>query len=483
VTALAFDRGRRLPGSRRPWLALGVLCSVQFLVVLDITIVNVALPAIETDLRLSPEGLQWVIGAYALVFGGFLLLGGRAADVLGSRRVFVAGLVLFTVSSLLAGVAWSGPPLVATRALQGLGAALVSPAALAMLSTTFPEGAARNRALGVWASVGGLAAAAGVLLGGVLTELLSWQWVFFANVPVGALAIALAPVLTRSPARQRRRFDAVGAVLATTAVLALVHSISLLGGDGAAGARAGLFVAVAGALLAAFVAWERRAAEPLVPGSILREPARVLAYAAGFVHGAIMLASFLLLTLAMQELLGYSPIEAGLGLLAVRGTSVVWARVAARAATRIGARAVLVVGMAALTAGVLSFVRVDASSSYAEALLPGLLVLGLAIPFLFVSVSILALAGVPAGRAGVASGLLNTSQWTGGAVGLALVSTVAGAAGIDAAGLRAGFVVCALLGVAGLGLAGWLALSGRGRARAAAGRSTPRAGEELPDRC
>src|SRR5215212_11449162 len=252
------------PDSRR-WLALALLCVVQFMVVLDIAIVNVALPSIQVDLGFSQENLQWVMSAYALVFGGFLLLGGRAADLLGRRRLFLAGIVVFTVASLLAGFAWSEASLIGARALQGLGAAIITPAALSMLSTTFTEGRERNIALGVWGAVGGFGGAAGVLLGGVLTDALSWSWIFFVNIPIGAAALALTPILLReSRDASVRSFDAVGAVSVTAGLSALVYAITQAGQGGWLAARTLSFFAVSLVLLAGFVVWELRHPEPLM---------------------------------------------------------------------------------------------------------------------------------------------------------------------------------------------------------------------------
>src|SRR6188472_706899 len=256
---------------RRKWLALALLSAVQFMVVLDIAIVNVALPSIKIDLGFSERNLQWVISAYALVFGGFLLLGGRAADLLGRRRIFLVGIVLFTVSSLLAGLAWSETSLISARAFQGLGAAIITPAALSILSTTFPEGRERNIALGVWGAVGGFGAAAGVLLGGILTDLLSWSWIFFVNVPVGVAAFILAPILLKESRDARvTSFDALGAVLVTSGLSLFVYAITKAGQDGwLAGTTLGFFAAAL-ALLVGFVVWEQRHSEPLMRLGILR---------------------------------------------------------------------------------------------------------------------------------------------------------------------------------------------------------------------
>lgn len=411
---------------RRRWLALALLCVVQFMVVLDVAIVNVALPSIQVDLGFSQEDLQWVISAYALVFGGFLLLGGRAADMLGRRRLFLAGTAVFTVASLLAGLAWSDQSLIAARVFQGLGAAVITPAALSILSTTFAEGRERNIALGAWGAVGGFGAVAGVLLGGVLTDALSWEWIFFVNVPVGVLGFALAPVLLRESRDARvRRFDLPGAVLVTGGLSSLVYAITQAGQDGwLAGQTLGVFAAAA-LLLAGFVAWEVRHPEPLMRFGILQTRTVSGANVAGFILGTALFSMFLMLTLYMQQVLGYSAMKTGVAYLAVAGTAVVWSAVAGQLVTRIGVKPVLVVGMAMLTAGLLFFTRVSSDGGYLGDLLPGFLLIGIGIGFSFVPISIAALAGVRPAEAGLASGLINTSQQIGGALGIAALSTIA----------------------------------------------------------
>jgi EmrB/QacA subfamily drug resistance transporter len=411
---------------RNKWLALALLSAVQFMVVLDIAVVNVALPSIKVDLGFSEQNLQWVISAYALVFGGFLLLGGRAADVLGRRRVFAVGLVAFTVASLVAGLAWSESSLIAARAFQGLGAAIISPAALSMVSTIFTEGRERNIALGVWGAVGGFGAAAGVLLGGVFTELLSWSWIFFVNVPVGATALVLTPfLLSESRDAGVRSFDVPGAVLVTGGLSALVYAITQAGDVGwLAGRTVGTFAAAV-VLLAGFVVWERRHAEPLMRLGIFRIRTVAGANVAGFILGTALFSMFLMLTLYMQNVLGYSPLQAGVAYLAVAGSAIVWSAVAAQLVTRLGVKPVLVVGMASLTAGLVYFTQIDVHGSYVADLLPGFLLVAVGIGFAFVPISIAALAGVEARESGLASGLINTSQQIGGALGIAALSTIA----------------------------------------------------------
>jgi EmrB/QacA subfamily drug resistance transporter len=411
---------------RRRWLALALLCLVQFMVVLDIAIVNVALPSIQVDLGFSQEDLQWVISAYALVFGGFLLLGGRAADMLGRRRLFLGGLVVFTGASLLAGLAWSEPSLISARAVQGLGAAIITPAALSILSTTFAEGRERNFALGAWGAVGGFGAVAGVLLGGILTDALSWEWIFFVNVPVGILGLALAPVLLdESRDAHVKRFDLPGAVLVTGGLSSLVYAITQAGQKGWLAAETLGVVAASLVLLAAFVVWELRHPEPLMRFGILQTRTVSGANVAGFIMGTALFSMFLILTLYMQQVLGYSAMKTGVAYLAVAGTAIVWSGVAGQLVTRIGVKPVLVAGMTAITAGLLYFTQVSVDGSYVGDLLPGFLILGVGIGFSFVPISIAALAGVKPAEAGLASGLINTSQQIGGALGIAALSTIA----------------------------------------------------------
>ena len=418
---------------RRKWLALALLCVVQFMVVLDIAIVNVALPSIKVDLGFSQSDLQWVISAYALVFGGFLLLGGRAADMLGRRRLFLGGLVLFTVASLLAGLAWSEASLLGARALQGLGAAIIAPAALSILSTTFTEGRERNIALGAWGAVGGFGAVAGVLLGGVLTDALSWEWIFFVNVPVGLAALVVTPfLLQESRDAVGKKFDLPGAVLVTGGLSSVVYAITRAGQDGWLAAETLAIFALSAALLSGFVVWELRHPDPLMRFGILRIRTVSGANVAGFIMGTAMFSMFLMLTLYMQQVLGYSAMKTGVAYLAVAGTAIVWSAVAAQLVTRVGVKPVLVVGMAMLTAGLVYFTQVSVGGSYLGDLLPGFLVIGVGIGFSFVPISIAALAGVQPSEAGLASGLINTSQQIGGALGIAALSTIATSRTTDA---------------------------------------------------
>ena len=449
--------------ARSKWLGLALLSAVQFMVVLDIAIVNVALPSIQIDLGFSQENLQWVISAYALVFGGFLLLGGRAADLLGRRRLFLVGIAVFTLASLFAGMAWSEASLITARSLQGFGAAIISPAALSILGVTFTEGRERNIALGVWGAVGGFGAAAGVLLGGILTDAFSWEWIFLVNVPVGVTAFALTPkLLGESRDARVKRFDAFGALLVTSGLVTLVYAITKAGDFGwTSGKTIGLFTAAA-VLLVGFVGWEARVEEPLVRLGIFRLQTVTGANVAGFILGSALFAMFLMLTLYMQQVLGYSAMKTGIAYLAVAGTSIFWAGLASQLVTKIGVKPVLVTGMSLLTVGIAYFTQVSVGGSYLADLLPGFLLVAIGMAFAFVSISIAALAGVEDAEQGLASGLINTSQQIGGALGIAVLSTIATtkaengiAAGTDAPtalvdGFQTAFVVGGVVAAIGI---------------------------------
>jgi EmrB/QacA subfamily drug resistance transporter len=415
-----------MASARRKWYGLALLLLVQFMVVLDIAIVNVALPSIQTDLGVSQENLQWVISAYALFFGGFLLLGGRAADLLGRRRLFLAGIVVFTLASLVSGLAWSEESLIGARALQGLGAAIISPALLSILTTTFEEGRERNTALGAWGAVGAFGAVGGVLAGGILTDLLSWEWIFFVNLPIGIAAFALTPILIdESRDARAESYDIPGAVLVTGGLVALVYAITQANDYGWTSLETIGFFAASAVLLGAFLVWESRAKDPLMPFSIFRLRTLVGANIAGLIMGTAMFGMFLMLTLYMQQVLGYSPLRTGVAYLAVAGTAIVWSALAAQLVTRVGVKPVLVAGMASLSAGLIYFTQVSVGGSYLGDLLPGFLLIAVGLGFSFVPISIAALAGVQPSEAGLASGLINTSQQIGGALGIAALSAIA----------------------------------------------------------
>jgi EmrB/QacA subfamily drug resistance transporter len=452
-----------IASANRKWLALALLVTVQFMVVLDIAIVTVALPSIQVDLGFSQQDLQWVLSAYALMFGGVLLLGGRLADLLGRRRLFIVGLVLFAVASLLAGLAWSEASLIGARALQGLGAAIITPAALSILTTTFAEGKERNVALGAWGGVGAFGAVAGVLLGGVLTDALSWEWIFFVNVPVGLIALALTPLLlTESRDLTAKSFDIPGAALVTGGLVALVFAITQANDYGwTSAATIGIF-SLSAVLLAGFLVWETRVTDPLMTFSIFRLRTLTGANVAGLILGTATFSMFLILTLYMQQVLGYSAMKTGVAYLAVAGTAIFWSFLAANLVTRVGVKPVLVAGMTLLAAGVAYFTQVSVGGSYVADLLPGFLLISIGLGFSFVPVSIAALAGVQPTEAGLASGLINTSQQIGGALGVAVLSTVATTTTDDAVaagdalpfaltdGFQAAFLVGAGVAIAGI---------------------------------
>jgi EmrB/QacA subfamily drug resistance transporter len=412
---------------RRRWLGLAVLVAAQFMVVLDIAIVNVALPTIKTDLHFSQESLQWVITAYSILFGGVLLLGGRMADLLGRRRMFMAGLTLFTVSSLLDGLAWSEGSLIAFRSLQGLGAALLAPAALSILTTTFAEGRERNLALGIWGAVSGSGAAAGVLLGGALTSALSWSWIFFVNVPVGLAVLALSPVLLRESRASlgHRHFDLAGAATVTGGLMLLVYALTRASQHGWATATTAGLLAASAALIGSFIAVELRSPAPLLPLQIFRLRTLSGSNAAAFFSGAAIFSQFFLLTLYMQQVLHYSALQTGAAYITFTLTIIVFSGVSQAVVTRIGIRPVLPVGLAVATVGLLLYTRLPVTGHYFWDLFPAFLIGGIGMAFAFVPMSIGALAGVSKRDAGVASGLLNTSQQIGGAIGVAIATTIA----------------------------------------------------------
>jgi EmrB/QacA subfamily drug resistance transporter len=415
---------------RRRWLVLAVTVVAQFMVILDVSVVNVALPAIKHDLHFSQESLQWVVTAYSILFGGMLLLGGRLADLLGRRRLFMAGVAVFTLGSLLSGLAWSEGALIVMRALQGLGGALLAPAALSIVVTTFREGRERNIALGVWGAVSGIGGAVGVLLGGVLTSYLSWSWIFFVNLPVGVAVLALGPRLVRESraALGHRHFDVSGAVSITAGLMVLVYAITRASQDGwSNGVTVGL-LAAAVALIVAFVGIEARSSAPLLPLRIFRLRTLSAANATMLVVGAAAFGQFFMLTLYLQQVLHYSAIETGVAFIALAVTIIAVANVAQTLTTRLGARPVLTTGLLLTAAGGALYALMPADGHYFWDVFPGLLVSGIGLGLTFVSVTIASLTGVGSADAGVASGLINTSRQVGGSIGLAAVTTIAATA-------------------------------------------------------
>jgi EmrB/QacA subfamily drug resistance transporter len=411
----------------RRWWVLAVIVAAQFMVVLDVAIVNVALPSIKTDLHFSQESLQWVITAYSIFFGGVLLLGGRLADLLGRRRLFIAGLALFTVASLLDGLAWSESSLIAFRSLQGLGAALLSPAALSILTTTFREGRERNLALGIWGAASGSGGAAGVLLGGALTSGLSWSWIFFINVPVGILVMAVSPWLLRESRAnlEHRHFDFAGAASITSGLMLLVYGLTRASQHGWGSSETVGLLLGAAALIAAFFVIELRSKAPLLPLRIFRLRTLTASNVSGLLMGGAIFSQFFLLTLYMQQVLHYSALQTGVAYIGLTLTIIAFSAVAQGLVTRLGVRRVLPLGLALSTVALVLFARLPVHGSYFSDLFPAFIISGLGLALAFVPMSIGALTGVRQEDAGIASGLINTNQQIGGAIGVAVATTVA----------------------------------------------------------
>jgi EmrB/QacA subfamily drug resistance transporter len=416
--------------STNRWLILVLVCFAQFMVVLDATVVNVALPSIQKDLGLSEANLQWIVNAYTLVFGGFLLLGGRAGDLLGRKRLFMFGLVVFTTASFLDGISSSSGMLIGARALQGLGAAFISPAALAIVTTTFEEGAERAKALGVWAAIAIGGSAVGLIVGGALTQLLSWPWIFFVNVPVGIavffFSLRMLPE-SRDEAAERN-FDVAGAVSVTAALMMLVYGTVEAGEHGwTAGRTLGTF-ALAALLLVGFVVIELRAKAPLVRLSIFRTRSLTAANISMFLVASGLFAMFFFNTLYIQKVLGYGPLEAGLAFLPFTAGIVLSAGLASRFTPTVGVRPVAVTGMIVTAAGMLLLTQLPVNGSYATNVLPALILTSLGLGCVFVPLTLVATTGLEATDQGLASGLFNTSQQVGGALGLAVLSSLAASA-------------------------------------------------------
>ena len=411
----------------RRWSALALIVTAQFMVILDVAIVNVALPSIKSDLDFSQANLQWVISAYAIMFGGVLLLGGRLADILGRRRLFLAGLSLFAASSLLCGLAWSEASLIGFRALQGLGGALLAPAALSLLMTIFAEGRERNLALGIYGAASGSGAAVGVLLGGVLTSYLSWSWVFFINVPVGLAAIALTPLLLTEErmARATRHFDVRGALSVTSGLMLLVYATTRATTDGWGAPLTIALFATSAALVVAFVVFELRSPSPLLPMRIFRSRTLTAANAAMAIVGGVAFSEFFLLTLYLQDVLGYSAMQSGVAFTGFALAVVVVSNVAQAVVTRVGVRPTLTAGLLMSALSVAWLTRLPVEGHYFWDLFPAFVLGGAGMGLSFVPVTIASLTGVQRTDAGVASGLINTSRQIGGAVALAAVSAVA----------------------------------------------------------
>jgi EmrB/QacA subfamily drug resistance transporter len=413
--------------AQRRWLALALIVTAQFMVILDVAIVNVALPSIQKDLGFSQSSLQWVISAYAIVFGGTLLLGGRLADLLGRRRLLMTGLGVFAASSLLCGLAWSEGSLIAFRAIQGLGGAMLAPAALSLLMTTFAEGRERNLALGIYGAASGSGAAAGVLLGGLLTSYLSWSWIFFVNVPVGIAAIALAPVLLRESRADlpHRHLDVRGAVTITSGLMLLVYAMTRATSNGWTAPSTLAMIAASVALVGAFAVIELRSHAPLLPPRMFKLRTLTGANVTMAIVGAVTFAEFFLLTLYLQEGLGYSALQSGAAFAAF-ALSVVAASNAAQALVgRLGVRTVLLTGLVASTVSIAVLTRVPVDGQYLWDIFPAFVLGGAGLGLTFVPITIAALSGVGPADAGIASGLINTARQIGGAIGIAAASSIA----------------------------------------------------------
>jgi EmrB/QacA subfamily drug resistance transporter len=410
-----------------PWVVLVLICFAQFMVILDATIVNVALPSIQRDLNLSEGNLQWIVNAYTLVFGGFLLLGGRMGDLLGRKRLFLIGLVIFTGASLFDGLANSEGVLIAARSLQGLGAALISPAALSIIAITFKEGSERAKALGVWAAIAIGGSAVGLVLGGVLTQYFSWPWIFFVNVPVGIVTFALSYRLIPESRDEHveRNYDIAGAVTVTGGLMALVYAIVDAQSAGWGSTKTIGFFALAAALLVAFVMIELRTKAPLVRLSIFRIRSLLTANIAMFLAMSGMFAMFFFNTLYIQRVLGFGPLKAGVAFLPFSAGIMVSAGIASQFAPRLGVRPVAAAGFILSTAGLILLTQLPVHGSYLTNVLPSILLSSLGMGAVFMPLTLIATTGLEDADQGLASGLFNTSQQIGGALGLAILSTLA----------------------------------------------------------
>jgi EmrB/QacA subfamily drug resistance transporter len=419
-------RARAVRDTNR-WVILVIACLAQFMVVLDATVVNVALPSIQKGLHFSPANLQWVVNGYTLIFGGFLLLGGRAGDLLGRKRLFLIGTALFTGASLLNGLAQTSGMLIVGRGLQGLGGALLSPAALSIITTTFTEQQERTRALGVWSAIAAGGGAVGLIMGGALTQLASWEWIFIVNVPVGLLTLlATLRVVPESRADLRHRtFDLAGAITVTAGLVVLVYAIVKAQSFGWGSTRTVGLIAASLVLLATFVAIERRSKAPLIRLSIFRVKALTVADVVLLLVASGLFGMFFFASLYVQEILGYSPLKAGLAFLPVTGGIVVGAGLAQQLIKRAGIRNVAVFGIGLATVGMVVLAGVPVHGTYAADLLPGLLPMSIGMGLTFVPITLMATGGVAENDAGLASGLFNTAQQVGGSLGLAILSTLA----------------------------------------------------------
>ncbi len=405
-------------------LALTVISCAQLMIVLDATVVNVAIPTIHHALHFSSTNLEWLVTAYSLTFGGLLLFGGRTGDLYGKRRMFMLGIAIFAISSLLGGLAVNDVWLIFTRGLQGIGAAIAAPTALALIATNFPEGRERNRAMGVYAAMSGGGGAVGLLLGGLLTSYVSWRWIFFVNVPIAAVVLFLAPRALSESETSSGHLDVPGAVTATGGMLALVYGLSNVSSHSWSSLSTIISLAGSVVLLVAFAFIERRSKEPLMPLSIFSNRNRSASFAVMLCIGIALFALFYFLTLYLQNILGWSAIRTGVGFLPMTFGIIIAAGITSQLVSKIGVRVPLIVGSGASVLGMLWITRITVSSSYLDILGP-LIVIALGLGFVFVPLTLTAVSGVQAEEAGLASALLNTMQQVGGAIGLAVLATVA----------------------------------------------------------
>ncbi|HET6213164.1 MAG TPA: MFS transporter [Micromonosporaceae bacterium] len=421
---------------RHPGLALAVITCAQLMIVLDATIVNIALPQMQRALGFSDTGLSWVLNAYTLTFGGLLLLGGRAGDILGRRRMFMIGILIFVLASLLGGFAQSAGWLLAARALQGVGGAIASPTALSLISTNFEEGPERNRAFGVFAAVSGAGAAIGLIAGGMLTSWLSWRWTLFVNVPIGLVLVLLVPRYIRESERHLGRFDFAGALTSTAGMVTLVYGFIRAADKGWSDTLTLVSFGLAVVLLVAFVLIERRTEQPITPLHMFGNRNRSASYVIMLIFAAAMFGMFFFLTIFVQNVFGYSPLRTGFAFLPITAAIALTAQIASQVLPKTGPKLLLIIGAALSAVGLILLARITGASSYVTGLLIPMLLFGLGMGFIFVPVTIVALSGVDNQESGAASGMLNATQQVGGSLGLAVLVTVFGTASRNEAGVQ-----------------------------------------------
>jgi EmrB/QacA subfamily drug resistance transporter len=424
------DASGASPGGRHLGLALFVIAAAQLMVILDATITNIALPAIQTDLGVTDANLAWIVNSYALAFGGLMLLGGKAGDLFGRRRIFQAGIGVFTLASLLGGLAPNEGLLIGARILQGVGAALAAPNALALITTTFPAGKSRNTAMGVYAAMGGVGATVGLLLGGVLTDALDWRWVFFINIPIGLVVLAGTRTLVEAE-RHPGRLDVPGAITGTGGLIALVYGITRGGEHGWGNGLTLASFATAAVLLAVFLVIQWRAADPMMPLRLFKDRNRSGSYATMLFVGSGMFAMFYFLTLYMQLILGYSAVRTGFAFLPFSVGMGAAAGISSKLIARLAPRLIAGPGLLVAAVGMFWFATLDPGSSYAGHLMPAMFVTALGLGMSFVPMTLGAVSGVDHQDTGMASALLNTAQQIGGALGLAVLSTISTTAAND----------------------------------------------------